>query len=147
MLPMSTRRIAYQKILGCLAATWPAMLFFALGVALVSEDLLKELGRLFDLSNRSNGPWEWVAITGFAFAILLTVFFYHLVATLSLRLKWGALPLAFAITYVGSMLMVGMTFFIFKEAAFLVIDIGLFTAIGALHYGIGSRLEKLAAED
>ena len=74
MLPMSTRRIAYQKIIGALATTWPALLFFTLGAGLVIDDLLKGLGEML------SEPL-WIGVTGFVFAILLMVFFYHLVVT------------------------------------------------------------------
>ncbi|MEO7319264.1 MAG: hypothetical protein ABIZ56_09775 [Chthoniobacteraceae bacterium] len=147
MLPMSTRRIAWQKIGGCLLATWPVWLFGAFGALLVAEDLMKGLGEIFNASNRAGNDWEWMAITGFAFAILLLVFFYHLVIVLSLRLKWGALPLAFAITFVGTQMGVMMAFFMFQGVAFIVLDVALGTAIVLLHHHIGKRLEQLAAED
>ena len=147
MLPMSTRRIAYQKILGCLIATWPAVLFFAVGVGLVSEDLLKGLAALFDFSNKTGSSFEWVALSGFVFAILQTIFFYHLVADLSLRLKWGALPLSIGIAYVGTSMMVGMAFLMFKEAAFFALDLAVGILIVVLHHRIGQRLEEIAAED
>jgi hypothetical protein len=145
MLPMSTRRIAYHKIIGCLIAVWPAALLGALGAALVADDLGRSLKQIFDLSRPDR--FQWMELSGFAFAILLVAFFLHLVATLSLRLKWGALPLAFAITYVGAAMSVGMAFLMFKEAAFLVLDFVLITVTGSLHYHIGNRLETLAAED
>jgi hypothetical protein len=147
MLPMSTRRIAYQKILGCLISTWPAVLFGALGAGLVADDLAKGIGEAFTNANRVGSSFEWVAISGFAFAILQTVFFYHLIADLSLRLKWGALPLSIAIAWVGTSMMVGMAFLMFKEAAFFVLDVVVGIFIVVLHCNIGYRLEQLAAED
>ncbi len=147
MLPMSTRRIAYQKILGCLIATWPAVLFFAFGFALASEDLFNGLSSMFSFSSRTNSNFEWVALSGFVFAILQTIFFYHLVVDLSLRLKWGALPLSIGIAWVGTGMMVGMAFLMFKEAAFFVLDFAVGILIVVLHHNIGHRLEQLAAED
>ena len=150
MLPMSTRRIAYQKILGCLVSTWPAVLFFAFGVVLVSEDLLNGIAEIFRASDRrssSGGELELMAVTGFIFPFLLVVLFYHLIVALSLRLKWGALPLAFAITIVGTQITIMLAFLMLRGAAFLVLDIASIVAIVAMHYNIGHRLEALAAED
>ena len=147
MLPMSTRRIACQKILGCLIATWPAVLFFAVGAGLVADDLMKGLASLFSFSRQTGSDLGWVAISGFAFAILQTIFFYHLVADLSLRLKWGALPLSIGIAYVGTSMMVGVAYFMFKEAAFFVLDLAVGILIVVLHHRIGHRLEEIAAED
>ena len=150
MLPMSTRRLAYQKIGGCLIATWPVWLFGAFGALLVTEDLLKGLGEVFNSGNRpssSGGEWELLAVTGFVFPFLLVGLFYHLVAVLSLRLKWGALPLSFAITFVGTQISVMLAFLMLRGAAFLVLDIAVIVAIVAMHYQIGHRLEILAAED
>ena len=144
MLPMSTGRIAYQKILGCLAATWPVMFFFAIGFWLVREDFLKGVVGILTPSNDFSG---WMALSGFVFAILQTIFFYHLVADLSLRLKWGALPLAVAIIWVGTTMTVGMVFMMFKEAAFFVLDLVVGVLIVVLHHNIGLRLEQIAAED
>ena len=147
MLPMSTQRIAYQKILGCLIATWPAVLFFAIGAGFVVDDWSKTIGQMFFNANRAGSSFEWVAISGFLFGILQTIFFYHLVADLSLRLKWGALPLSLAILWVGTSMMVGMAFLMFKEAAFFVLDFAVGILIVVLHCNIGHRLEHLAAED
>ena len=147
MLPMSTKRIAWQKIGGCLIATWPVWLFGAFGGILVAEDLTKELWKLFLVASGPAYNWEWMALTGLAFAFLLFVFFYHLVITLSLRLKWGALPLSLAITIVGTSLSVGLIPFMFHAAAFLMLDVALSIAIVLLHHHIGNRLEQLAAED
>ena len=147
MLPMSTRRIAYQKILGCLIATWPAVLFFAFGAGLVADDIMKGIGEMFWNTHSRNANIEWMALTGIAFAFLQTALFYHLVAYLSLRLKWGALPLSLAIFYAGSMMMGGMALFMFREAAFVVLDFVVVILIAVLHRSVGARLETLAAED
>ncbi len=140
MLPMSTRQIAYQKILGALATTWPAVLFFTLGAVLVADGLLKGLAEIF---TETNG----IAITGFAFVFILLAFFYHLIVHLSLRLKWGALPLAIAITYVGGTMVGVLAFSMFKEAAFIVLDFAVGILVVVMHYKIGDRLEQLASED
>ncbi len=143
MLPMTTRRIAYQKVLGNLLCLWPALLLFTVGCA----SFIGKWWRDFRWTENSGGSFELIAITGSLFAILLAAFFYHLVVQLSLRLKWGALPLAFAITYVGTSICVALSFLIFKEASFVVLDFALGITVVVMHYNIGTRLEKIAAED
>ena len=150
MLPMSTRRIAYQKIIGCLIATWPVWVIGAFGALLVADDLMKGIAGILRDWNRpssSGGEWKLMAITGFVFPFQLVVLFYHLVVLLSLRLKWGALPLAFAITFVGTQICVMLAFLMLRGASFLVLDVAAIVAIIAMHHQIGRRLEILAAED
>jgi hypothetical protein len=81
------------------------------------------------------------------FIVGMIVLFYHLVADLSLRLKWGALPLSIGIMYAASLLVTGMSFLMFREGAFIMLDAGVVVAIGLLHVDIGRRLERLASED
>ena len=69
----------------------------------------------------------------------------HLVAWLSLRVKFGALPLAIVISFVAIQ-MLTFTFTFTKTSAFLVL-LALLLVAGILHAGIGRRLEHLAAED
>jgi hypothetical protein len=83
----------------------------------------------------------------YVYALGEGVFFYYLVANLSLRLKWGALPLSIAISLVGSFLTGAMAVLMFREAAIIVLDVALVILIGLLHVDIGRRLEQLAAED
>lgn len=145
MLPMSTRRIAYQKIAGCLLAMWPGVFFAGLGFALLIYDAIRRDLPRGDFVSSSDFQLE--ALAGMAFAALLVIYFYHLIVTLSLRLKWGALPLSIAITLVGTNISVLLAFLMFKDAAFIILDFVLICAIGTMHYNIGSRLEAIAAEE
>jgi hypothetical protein len=50
-------------------------------------------------------------------------------------------------TYVASFLVTGMSFLMFREGAFIILDTGVVVLIGLLHVDIGRRLERLASED
>ena len=147
MLPMSTRRIAYQKIAGCLISVWPALVILGSCMAFLIIKSMHDAARSSSSASNFGSSANLMAITGILFAVIMVLFFYHLVVALSLRLKWGALPLAFAITYVGTSMLVGVTFLMFREASFLALDLALAIAVVVLHHNIGHRLEQLAAED
>ena len=82
MLPRSIPFIGYSKAIGCLMGLAPAAICFA------GSSLLLPNFRLNDLTRMVIEPQFWAVIMG----ILI---FLHLIALLSLFVKWGALPLAF----------------------------------------------------
>jgi len=134
MLPLSIHRIACQKIVGCILADWPALLIFAVGFALSVDDWFPDL-----FTNRNRFPGNLNKAFIFFSSMGHIILFYHLVADLSLRLKWGAgaLPLAFGIMCVGALFEEGM----FQGAATVIV----LTCL--LHIDIGRRLEQIASED
>ena len=81
MLPRTIPYLAYSKALGCLMGLLPSLLCLALGALLLpgieSQRVLEMLVE----------PYLWGVV-------LSVVIFLHLVALLSLFVKWGALPLA-----------------------------------------------------
>lgn len=154
-LPLSLATIARQKALGCLLNTWPAVLFFLGGFALTVPDLFESYIRArAPGSNLHVGEELTMMFLLFAIPAAGIAFFVHLVAWLSLRVKFGALPLGIVISFVG-MQMAGMAFafifgFLFKGgggdvAAFLILAC-LLCATAGLHVTIPRRLEQLAAE-
>ena len=97
MLPISTAKMFWSKFAGCLLGLVPAACFFALG-ALIAPDMIGEfLEEALD---------EW----GFYYFIAQYVLFLHLVVYLSILVKWGAMPLAFGILYIGNMMAMMMMF-------------------------------------
>ena len=81
MLPRSIPYLAYTKALGCLLGLTPTIVCLCLGTLLFPGiDLSKALELLID-------PLNWGVVLAMAI-------FLHLVALLSLFVKWGALPLA-----------------------------------------------------
>lgn len=82
MLPRSIPYLAYTKTLGCLLGLAPSMTCLCLGGTLLLPG--------FDMSGAAElliDPFTWGVVLAFAI-------FLHLVALLSLFVKWGALPLA-----------------------------------------------------
>ncbi len=136
MLPQSTARIAYSKVAGCLIGLLPAT-FWSLVAAKVAG---AEFGNLVAEFRDEPGAW---------FVAFQFILFLHLTAYLSLTIKWGALPLSFAIVYIAisccSFPVLGVVagpgegvfgFFSFVELV----------VIAALHPLIGYRLQEVAAQ-
>ncbi len=137
-LPLSTAEIAYSKVAGCLIGLLPAVVMFCLGIVIFPEGFAEGVKDVL------SSPWGW-------FSIFLVGFFVHLVAFLSLFVKWGALPLAIAIMFLGQMFLGACVFAMtFRSADGDVI--GVFAIIvtiasmAALQFGIGARLRTLAAK-
>ena len=82
MLPQSIPYMGYSKAIGCLIGLFPA------GICLIFAALMLPNFRFNDLVNLLAEPAFWAAIMG-------VLVFLHLVALLSLFIKWGALPAAF----------------------------------------------------
>ena len=81
MLPRSIPYLAYSKALGCLMGLLPSVLCLALGALLLPGiDFDRVLEALVE-------PYLWGVV-------LSVMIFLHLIALLSLFVKWGALPLA-----------------------------------------------------
>jgi hypothetical protein len=81
MLPRSIPYIGYSKVLGCLLGLFPALLGLALGT-----QALPDANALVFVKGFLN-PAVWAVIMTF-------LIFLHLIALLSLFIKWGALPAA-----------------------------------------------------
>jgi len=137
MLPMSMRRIAYQKILGCLPSLVPAATYIVVGLIVVSDEF-----------PRMPPPrWEPGAVIALAYAFTQGVLFLHVTATFSLYLRRGGLPAAIAAHFVGNML-VGIVMAAAREESVLVVMTVLCIVLtGVLHVHIGRRLETLAEEE
>lgn len=81
MLPRSIPYLAYTKALGCLLGLLPSIICLCLGALMLpGVDANVAMEALID-------PFTWGVILG-------VTIFLHLIALLSLFVKWGALPLA-----------------------------------------------------
>lgn len=148
MLPMSIRRVAYQKILGCLPALLPAALYFALGIVCVSEDIASGVRNISPTPRSNFDKDALIALIGISYAVAQGVLFLHLTAWLSLYLKRGALPLAIAIHFIVHMFLgIIMAAVVRDSSALVVLTVFCVIGIGILHLKIGERLETLAAEE
>jgi hypothetical protein len=143
MLPVSLRSVAYQKILAALLTLWPGILYFCIGLACASATIWESIWKASHEVRFFDTTLGWLGL-----AVLQTLFFLHLVANLSLRVKWGAVPLAIAVSYLFSMFSMMAVMLIFRGADAMVIPM-LVLSVGtvALHVNTGARLKQLAAEE
>lgn len=81
MLPRTVAYLGYSKALGCLLGLLPSLLCLVLGTLLLPNINLEEV------TDALIEPYLW----GVVLAVMI---FLHLIALLSLFVKWGALPLA-----------------------------------------------------
>jgi hypothetical protein len=88
MLPGSLPRMAWLKVGGVALAWCPALLWLAIGILLDGYEFGHGVHELFE-----DLPFLGI------FFVLHYLFFLHLVAWLSLVMKWGSLPLSFVIAY------------------------------------------------
>lgn len=142
-LPMSTRKVAYQKLLGCLPALIPAAVYFGFGVICVSDDLR-------DIWRHPSALRGWGDVLSSAtYVFFQGVLFLHLVVWLSLYLKRGALPLAIAIHFVVHLFLGIAMAVVAQNGDAMMVILSVLSAVGSvvLHMLIGTRLEELAAED
>lgn len=142
VLPMSLRRMTWQKLTGTLPALIPAASYFVLGALCASKTILKMLG---DLSFEKEG---FAILTGLAYGVGQSVLFLYMTANLSLRLKRGALPLAIGIQFLVQMILPAMFMTVGSaEGGLVLLVFATVVAIGFLHHNTFRRLEALAAEE
>jgi hypothetical protein len=142
MLPQGIRRVAYEKLLGIVPALAAAGIYLAVSLPLISG-IIGEIWH--DISWESNDLWGLVAL---GCAVAQGLFFLHLVANLSLRVKRGALPLAVGIHFLLMVFGGITTSSMFRDESGLVLAFCL--TLGAtifLHLNIGHRLVQLSAEE
>ena len=142
VLPLSLRRIAWQKLTGTLPALIPAASYFLIGALCASKTILEALKHF---PSEKEG---FSILLGLAYGLGQSVVFLYLTANLSLRLKRGALPLALGIQFLVQMIVPPMIFAVVRDVAGL-LPLLVFTvfAIALLHRNTFHRLEELAAEE
>ncbi|WP_417389416.1 ABC transporter permease [Gimesia sp.] len=142
MLPQSMAQIAYAKVFGSMLAVIPAFFYLIIGGLIGIEEMTQDLGMV-------------LAEPGFWLTCIEVLFFWHLTALLSTFIKWGALPLAFVLMWVGNMVfffsmsMVAMgggggpdVF----EAVIILFTLFLSASIVGSHFIINERLTYLASQ-
>lgn len=150
MLPTSLVWISYSKLLGCLLGFLSVAAVFVLGTMIHPSVVWKAFEKIV------TEPWHWVWICQL-------ILFWHLVTFLSLHVKWGSLPLAVAIILIADFLAYFGLILLFLASSWggglgsqdetiiryvlpLGIVAGHVVVSGILHYGIGTRLSRLAAD-
>jgi hypothetical protein len=146
-LPMSMHRIAWQKVLGCLLGALPWIVFVVFGCAFKLPYWLRDLLQTPGASGNLNPSAQWLTIWSTVLPYLGVLLLFHVILALSLRLKWGSLPLGFVCYYLGQALMMILAMLIFQQAGFAIAAVIQASAMVALYVHIGRRLEELAAED
>ena len=89
----------------------------------------------------------WLVISTTVLSLAGDLLLLHVIAALSLWLKWGALPIGFVCFYIlrGVIFLFAVLFF--QQAATVVVAGVECFALAVLHIQIGRRLEELVAED
>jgi hypothetical protein len=142
LLPVSTRRLAYSKVLGCMLGLAPAVTWFIIGITLNPKGFFNALYEML----RSPAP--------VIYAVAHVLLFLHLVAWFSLRLRRGALVVAFFIWIVSALFLLEpiALFFTFLmmhtwgsvEASHLILSLILLSVTAVLHFATLRRIEQLA---
>ena len=132
-LPFAMKHIVLMKIDGAKRALFPALFWFGAGGVLSGVALIASGG--------ADG-WAWAG-GALVFAYLGTQawLFAHVAAYGSLRLHWGALPLAFALCMFANIAGAMMCFGLFVAPIVALI------LVPSLRDSIHTRLEQLASED
>jgi len=145
LLPRRMQEIVYAKIVGNVLALGPALIWFIVGAVLWSEHIPEFLEAL------TRKPEIFFAICLIAAEVVAAL---HLVAFLSLVVKWGAVPLAIGVGVLTNMCCIGFVTEVngvisgpneFEVVAALFIAFMALISL-ILHIAIATRLEKLAAE-
>ena len=134
MLPISTAKMFWSKFFGCLMGLIPAATFFLLGAMIYPEGIAEFLDDALDE-------------VGFYYAVSQYLLFLHLVVLLSISIKWGAMPLAFAIMFIGNQMVFMMMFGVGgggEEAVLGVFVIFSCIGMGVIQLLVASRLRTLA---
>jgi hypothetical protein len=137
LLPKGVAEIAYSKLFGTAISLIPALIVLFVGAVCAPHVLGDILEEMVD----EPGAWYFVS---------QVILFIHLATILSLYVKWGAVPLAFAAIYGGNMLMMifASLFFRFQppgqEILGLLAVVTIMICVG-MHRVIGQRLKHLAA--
>lgn len=144
MLPISTKRVMYSKIVGCLPAFLPALFWLIMG-CIIWPDGIVEMGKCLIL------PSRWFCLLVWLLFLTLTIFF-------SMVVRWGALPLALAVMAGGAFissccglpLLGGLIGFgqggFASEVGLLFVDAVIATLIVLLQLDVHRRLEIASSQ-
>lgn len=137
ILPRSIRQIVWEKVRGCLAADWPLIGMMMLGAAMVLPAIARDLWRY---------PRNWNEAVAICFCFTISAVQLPLsIAWMSLRVRWGGLPLGLTAWFLGNWVSVMLAFAVFREASMILLPLAGLVVAGLLAADIPRRLEKLAA--
>lgn len=143
MLPMSTSRLVWEKTFGCLKAVLPGILGFGLGLTILACAAVSEF-----LARPANFSSDAIYVVfGIAHAFFTGLLLPVFIAWLSLRMRWGALPVGITIWFLVNFGAAAVLFLVAQEAAMILLPVSSLCALIGFWQTIPSKLEALAAED
>jgi hypothetical protein len=144
MLPMSVERLAWDKMVGCLRTSIPPAIGLAAGLILIGIGIFKDL-----MSPHRYGGDSAVfyASAAFCHGVVVSALLPVFIAWLSLRMRWGALPVGVTIWFFGNWIGGGIAALIFREASIFILPVVAFILLAVMWNAIPRRLEQLAAEE
>jgi hypothetical protein len=132
-LPFAMKHIVMMKVNGAKRTLLPVLVWLGIGAV---------LGFVAVTMNSGQDVWQWLGgALAFVYIGTQAWLFAHVAAYYSLRLKWGALPLSFAICVIGNFFGVLLCFGVFVAPIIALI------LVPSLRDSIHARLEQLASED
>jgi ABC-type transport system involved in multi-copper enzyme maturation permease subunit len=147
ILPLSARRLVWAKTTGCLKASWPAIAGLAIALSLLAIGAGNEL---LDEINEQRSYWVkdlFYATCLFAYALFTGLLLPTFIAWLSLRMRWGALPVGLTIWFFGSFGLGAILFSLAQEGAVILLPVISFCMLMGFWGSIPGKLEQLAAEE
>ncbi len=135
-LPCSMSRIVWQKVRGCLAADWPLCSMMIVGALLTLPALVRSWFSYPRSLPQNIAMWCCFAIS--AVQLPLSI------AWISLRVRWGALPLGLTAWFLGNWLSLMLAIVLFNEGSMVVLPLAGMVVAGMLAANIPRRLEKLS---
>lgn len=145
-LPISTRRLVWEKVSGCLQASWPAFGGVAISLLILASLLAREVFSMrFNTPDTAEGIFFGACLLAYSIltALLLPVY----IAWLSLRLRWGALPVGITIWFFGNCGLGSILGLVAREGAIVLLPIISFGLLLGFWSNIPDKLEQLAAEE
>jgi ABC-type transport system involved in multi-copper enzyme maturation permease subunit len=147
MLPLSARRLAWEKAIGCLKTSWPAIAGFGIGLGILGIAITKEIVKEISRGQRWLDEGLFYGTCAAAYAVFTALLLPVFIAWLSLRMRWGALPVGATIWFMGNWIGAGVCILLMREGSALVLPIAAFCILCGFWGSIPPKLEQLAAEE
>jgi ABC-type transport system involved in multi-copper enzyme maturation permease subunit len=147
MLPMSARRLAWEKTVGCLKTSWPAIVGFGVGAGILGFAIADEIRKEISSGQRWFNEGIFYGICAVSHAVFIGLLLPVFIAWLSLRMRWGALPVGGTIWFMGNWIAAVLCFMLMQEGSAVILPIASFCTLCGFWGSIPPKLEQLAAEE
>jgi ABC-type transport system involved in multi-copper enzyme maturation permease subunit len=147
MLPYSARRLAWEKTVGCLKTSWPAFTGLAIGISILAFAIAEEFSKERYWNRQFFSDTFVYFFFGCAHIVFTALLLPVFIAWLSLRMRWGALPVGGTIWFMGNWIGAVVLFIIAQQAAIVLLPLVSFCLLFGFWGSIPSKLEQLAAEE